>query len=91
VVPEEGPSSSVDEPHWISKNGFKEVVGNVMLGYRYQINSNLHFGVRATYSSGGYNDLASDNSISVNFGERLISQDIQPLHLNFKLTQYFGN
>ena len=87
---EEGPSQKISDVNWIDKTGFKTIVGNVLLGYRYQINSKLHFGLRATYSLTGYNDLIEDESaISINIDRRMIVQDIRPLHLNFKLTQYF--
>ena len=93
LVREEGPSESINDPHWISKNDFKEVIANVMLGYQYKINSNLHFGVRGVYSPGGLNEWISDPQSASLFNpdERLDSPAIHSFHLNFRLTQYFGN
>ena len=87
-IKEEGPAIAINDPRWIDETGFRKFTANVMLGYRYKINSKLHFGVRADYAPLGFNISDLEDS-SVNFVERAAMGNVKPLHLTFRLTQYF--
>jgi len=86
--PHEGQIVAVDDPHWIENTGFKNVLTNVALGYRYQLTPNLHFGVRGVYSFGNLISNSDDTAMAIGSPEREIIGENSPLHLTFKLTQY---
>ena len=64
--------------------GFKRNHVNVLLGFHYRISDNLHFGVRADYTTGGI----LDSKAELPDGITVALQESKPFYLTFRITQY---